>query len=169
VVLRVLMPDQLVPQISILPRGDAGGFIEHIETEVGRVPDLDTMRRELSVLLGGRAGEDGDGSSLTSGASGDLRKATDLAFMIVGQWGLSEDFGLISVDAVRRQVSEDLKARQEAAVNKLLDEALANAKAIVAANAVVISALVEALLKRETLLEADLNEFWKTNKVVMPA
>lgn len=169
IVVRGLLPDDIIPQISILPRGRAAGFIEHGEQEeLVQSPDLRKIKARICVLMGGRAGEQAAGLSPSVGCMNDLERATGLAYSAVRSWGLSPEVGPINADKVGALLSEELKAKIDSTARGILTEAERRAVDILSANRQAHEQLIRLLLEKETVLEADLAEFWKTHDVVLP-
>ena len=85
-----------VHQISIIPRGMAGGYTMHLPTEDRSYKSRDEMREELVVLLGGRVAEALVLDDLSTGASNDIERATKIARAMVTKYGMSEKLGPIT-------------------------------------------------------------------------
>jgi cell division protease FtsH len=104
---------------------------------------------QLTVAMGGRAAEeillDGD---FTQGASGDLASATSLALRMVAQWGMSS-LGLATVHPEMTGAAPSEKVLEE--VDRLLGEALENARRLVREHSDFMSAIVKELLEEETI------------------
>ncbi len=85
-----------VHQISIIPRGMAGGYTMHRPTEDRSYKSRDEMREELVVLLGGRVAEALVLDDISTGASNDIERATKIARAMVTKYGMSEKLGPIT-------------------------------------------------------------------------
>ena len=85
-----------VHQISIIPRGMAGGYTMHLPTEDRSYKSRDEMREELVVLLGGRVAEALVLEDISTGASNDIERATKIARAMVTKYGMSEKLGPIT-------------------------------------------------------------------------
>ena len=85
-----------VHQISIIPRGMAGGYTMHLPTEDRSYKSRDEMRAELVVLLGGRVAEALVLDDISTGASNDIERATKIARAMVTKYGMSEKLGPIT-------------------------------------------------------------------------
>ena len=83
-------------QISIIPRGMAGGYTMHLPTEDRSYKSRDEMREELVVLLGGRVAEALVLDDISTGASNDIERATKIARAMVTKYGMSEKLGPIT-------------------------------------------------------------------------
>ena len=85
-----------VHQISIIPRGMAGGYTMHLPTEDRSYKSREEMREELVVLLGGRVAEALVLDDIYTGASNDIERATKIARAMVTKYGMSEKLGPIT-------------------------------------------------------------------------
>ena len=85
-----------VHQISIIPRGSAGGYTMHIPTEDKNFISKQDMLDEIVVLLGGRVAEKIVLGDISSGASNDIERATSIAHNMVTKYGMSDTLGPIS-------------------------------------------------------------------------
>ncbi len=85
-----------VHQISIIPRGMAGGYTMHLPTEDRSYRSRNEMREELIVLLGGRVAEALVLDDISTGASNDIERATKIARAMVTKYGMSEKLGPIT-------------------------------------------------------------------------
>ncbi|MBX7159481.1 MAG: AAA family ATPase [Acidimicrobiia bacterium] len=141
-------------QVSIVPRGEAGG----VTWTAGTDDDFVTLRQaqaQLVLALGGRAAEelvlDGD---VSHGAMGDLRTATDLARRMVTEFGMT-GFGLAYLDERDVHVG-GAGADVHDAVRAELDAALGRARELVSTHRELLDAVTDALLEHETLDPDDL-------------
>ena len=85
-----------VHQISIIPRGMAGGYTMHLPTEDRSYKSRNEMKEELVVLLGGRVAEALVLDDISTGASNDIERATKIARAMVTKYGMSEKLGPIT-------------------------------------------------------------------------
>ena len=88
-----------VHQISIIPRGMAGGYTMHLPTEDRSYRSREEMREELVVLLGGRVAEALVLDDISTGASNDIERATKIARAMVTKYGMSDKLGPITYGA----------------------------------------------------------------------
>ncbi|MFI3206133.1 MAG: ATP-dependent zinc metalloprotease FtsH, partial [Clostridia bacterium] len=84
-----------VHQISIIPRGMAGGYTMHLPTEDRSYQSREEMRERIIVLLGGRVAEALMLDDISTGASNDIEKATELSRAMVTKYGMSDNLGPI--------------------------------------------------------------------------
>lgn len=141
-----------VERISIEPRGSALGvtFITR-ETEEPLFVEQELQGR-VSMTLGGREAELMVLGNLSSGASDDLEKATQMAITMVGNLGFSSTFGLLSVKGIPKELmGPDLQRELLDEARALLETAQAFAVAALKHNALVLRELADTLLEHETL------------------
>jgi cell division protease FtsH len=95
IVMRMLETQDPVHEISIIPRGRAGGYTLHRPVEERNYSTKMRMEEEIVALLGGRAAEKLVLSDISTGASNDIERATDIAKKMVTKYGMSEKIGPI--------------------------------------------------------------------------
>ena len=91
---------QKVGKVTILPRGDAGGFTQFIPKEDGSMTTQNDLRNRIKIALGGRAAEEliyGVGN-ITIGASADLQQVTQIAYQMFENFGFSSSIGNLVID-----------------------------------------------------------------------
>ena len=154
-----------VRKISIVPRGHALGV-------TFQSPDADRysysasyLRGRIAGMLAGRAAEELIYDDVTTGAENDLEQATGIAKQMVGRWGMSEKLGMLSAlpDPRREQplslggdgTSPATRELVETEARRILDQGHDQALRTLRANRTRLDALVEALLRTETLDAAD--------------
>ncbi len=161
----LLRPDSLPPQVTILPRGDALGFVETPRKEGSEDQTLAWFEAEVRILLGGRAAEellDGKGAA-SAGCSSDLAEATSTAMNVVCRWGLDEAFGLLSFDGLSRGIGRGavppgLYQIAAERAGEWLKEQMKEARSQLDENRNVLETIVERLLEAETLYAAEITE-----------
>ena len=155
-----------VQEISIIPRGNAGGytltFDEKDRSHMTRQKLLDS----ITMMLGGRASEELMLEDITTGASNDIERATNVARKMVAEWGMSDKLGLFSVGEgeeifVGRDYQRKVAYSQEVAkliddeAKKIIDEAHARAIKILTDKKDVISKVHQILLNKETIYKEE--------------
>jgi cell division protease FtsH len=168
-----------VSRVTILPRSNGvGGFTAfanaHAEDGAG-MPTRERLLKQLQVNLGGRVAEElafGKGQ-VTVGASGDLRKVHDLALAMVTEYGMVlDDLGLTSSSSSRyspSSVPEAVRRRVARAVDQLLKQAYAESRRSLQLNWRLVSEMKEALLEKETLSAAEIDDMFIKYKATSPA
>ncbi|MBU6497303.1 MAG: ATP-dependent zinc metalloprotease FtsH [Rhodospirillales bacterium] len=161
-----------VQKISIIPRGIAAlGYTMQRPLEDRYLMDRRELRQRMAVLLGGRAAESLMFDEVSTGASDDLAKATDIARSMVLRFGMADGLGLVAYDTeggslyLGEQAGMDLRPRRygehtadaiDVAVRALLDEAFARARAILQQNLPLLDRSAKDLLTKETFGADDL-------------
>ncbi len=98
VVMRTLPTHDPVHQITIIPRGQAGGMTISLPSEDKSFRSRTELLEDIIALLGGRAAEMLELGDISTGASNDLQRATAIARSMVSKYGMSAKLGLISLD-----------------------------------------------------------------------
>ncbi len=168
-VARFLPYTDAVNKITIIPRGRAAGVTWFLPEERD-FKYKDQLQSELSVAFGGRVAEEIVFNRISTGASNDIKQATDLAQKMVRTWGMSEELGPLSYSkeeeqiflgreiAQHRDYSEATAQKIDQEVNKLIGEAYQQAKGVLNENIDVLHKLAELLLEKETVLGAELDK-----------
>ena len=159
-----LMPGtDKIEKISIVPRGiSALGYTLHLPEEDRFLMMEDEIHGRIATLLGGRAAEELIFSKVSTGASDDIQKATELAERYVTLYGMSDRLGPIAFEKVqqqflegatnpRRQVSQRIAEEIDLEVKAVIDGAHQTAKTILLENRGLLTALAQILLKQEVL------------------
>jgi len=144
-----------VRKVSIIPRGLAAlGYMQQTAEDRHLLQEDELMDR-LAVLLGGRAAEDITFGKLSTGASNDLERATELARRMVCEFGMSAAVGPVSFARPTRDgdsdASEEVTARIEQEVQRILARAFERARADLLARRATLEAVSAALLERGSL------------------
>jgi cell division protease FtsH len=159
-----------VHKVSIVPRGiGALGYTIQRPTEDRFLMTKEELLAKMSVLLGGRAAEQVVYGHLSTGASDDLVRTTDIARSMVTRYGMVPELGHIAYDRDRqgflggpggmpaeRSYSEQTAQAIDAAVRALVDQAFAGALDILQRDRDVLERTARRLLEHETLDEAQL-------------
>ena len=160
-----------VHKVSIIPRGiGALGYTIQRPTEDRYLMTRGELEHKIAVLMGGRAAEKLVFSQLSTGASDDLAKATDIARAMVTRYGMDEGLGYIAIEAPRQNmldlptgmlpnaspVSEDTQRRIDDAIRAIVMGGFDRATSILGVNRDVLDRSARALLEKETLDEAAL-------------
>lgn len=144
-----------VQQISIIPRGMAGGFTMYRQQNDRSYLSKEEIQEKIAELLGGRAAEELTQASITSGASNDLDRATDFAKQMVTRYGMSSEVGLMTckLDEEGRYigVSDKLKEKIDQEVQDILQERYSCARSILEQKRAYLEKVAAALLSREKI------------------
>ncbi|MEG0512647.1 MAG: ATP-dependent zinc metalloprotease FtsH [Clostridia bacterium] len=148
--------------ITIVPRGDAGGYTLSLPSEENDNMSKTALLSMITMALGGHAAEKVALEDLYTGSSSDLKRATDLSRRMVTQFGMSDAMGTMYLSSDNevfvgmefgqsREFSEQTAAAIDAEVKRVLDECYRNARTIIEENKEKLVAVAETLLVRETL------------------
>jgi len=147
-----------VRSISIIPRGQALGVTVSTPDEDRYGYDETYLRGKIMGALGGWAAEETVLGFTTSGVDNDLEKATAVARMMVGRWGMSEKVGAMSVlsndgDPRMLGIAEQTLANVDAEARRILVECQNEAKRLLVEHRDKLDSIVDALMEHETLDE----------------
>jgi len=152
-------------KVTIVPRGRALGLTTWLPEEDRHNYTKSWLEGRLASAFGGRVAEElvFGPEKVTTGATNDIEQATAIARRMVTQFGMSEAVGVIAVGdreqeiflgrefSQRREISERTSEMVDAEVKRILDEAYARARTILAEHRDLLDRIAEALLDRETL------------------
>ncbi|MEO0770738.1 MAG: ATP-dependent zinc metalloprotease FtsH [Cyanobacteria bacterium J06649_4] len=165
-----LMPgSNKVSKISIVPRGmGALGYTLQTPEEDRFLMVEDELRGQVATLLGGRAAEEIVFGKVSTGASDDIQKATDLSERAVTQYGMSPDLGPIAFEktqsqflnngTARRTVSGEVTAEIDRLVKQTIDQAHSMAQSVIKLNRGLLETMTQKLLTDEVLEGQELQE-----------
>ena len=163
VVMRALPQHDPVHQITIVPRGQAGGMTISLPDEDRSYLSREYMLQQIVSLLGGRAAEQLMLGDISTGASNDIQRATSLARRMVGTYGMSEKLGTVAFDAGSDEVfigksmghtrpySEKTAAEMDGEIRAIIDEAYQKAQDILRTYQKQLTEIAEYLLANETM------------------
>jgi cell division protease FtsH len=159
-----------VHKVSIIPRGmRALGYTIQRPTQDRYLMTRTELEHKIAVLMGGRASEKLVFNLLSSGASDDLARATDIACDMVTRYGMDDDLGYVTYEAPRAQMLEqpdgylmprgnaqspETQRRIDEAVQRIVMQAFVQATNILGANRALLERAARLLLEQETLDEA---------------
>ena len=161
-----------VYKISIIPRGiGALGYTLQRPTEDRFLMTKEELEHKIAVLLGGRAAEKLIFNHLSTGASDDIARATDIARNMVTRYGMDPTIGFVVYEENPQtflgqhghgvngcQISDSTAQQIDASVRKIIDDTFAVTYRIMEANRPVLERCAKVLLEKETLLEKELVE-----------
>ena len=163
VVARLLTLTDPVHKVTIIPRGRALGVTMQLPTEDRYSMNRDQILQNISVLFGGRIAEEVFMNQMTTGASNDFERATEMARRMVTQWGMSDSMGPVVYGenegevflgrsiTTHKNVSESTMQKVDGEIRRIIDEQYGLARRLIEANRDKIEAMTHALLEWETL------------------
>lgn len=150
-----------IHKITIIPRGRSMGVTQQMPGDEYHAYSKEYLVNRIKILLGGRAAEELVFGRQTTAAKDDLLKATEIATLMVCQYGMSEGFGLMAypmeagsfLGVVHRPsfLSEEIAAMAESEIQHLISSAYKEAKEILAKERSLLTKVAEILLIQETL------------------
>ena len=158
--LGLMLGNNKIQKISIIPHGQALGFVMSLPDEDRYLHSKEDLINEIKVLLAGRVAESVMFSSVTTGASDDLKKATNLAISMVCSYGMSNVNGLISRDI---SSIEDLSKSERNAVDEILNDAYINVESIINDNKDSLSKIANYLYENEEMTLDELKDLFVDN------
>ena len=165
-----LMPGgSKVSKISIVPRGKGAlGYTMQTPEEDRFLMLEDELRGQITTLLGGRAAEEVIFGKVSTGASDDIQKATDLAEKAITQYGMSADFGPVAFEktqsqfldngSTRRAMGGEVAGKIDVLVKQSIHQARDTAIAILKLNHDLLERMAQVLLDQEVLEDKQLKE-----------
>ncbi len=181
-VARFLPNTDSINKITIIPRGRAAGVTWFLPEERD-FRYKDQLESELSVAFGGRVAEELVFNRISTGASNDIKQATDLAQRMIRTWGMSDTLGPLSYAkgedqiflgreiAQHRDYSEATAQKIDAEITRLIKDAYTRAQGILKEHIDILHALSDLLLDKETVLGKELDELIRALKpdIALPA
>jgi cell division protease FtsH len=163
VVARLMPKTDPVHKVTIIPRGRALGLTMQLPAEDRYSMDKDRILSTIAVLFGGRIAEEIFMHQMTTGASNDFERATDMARKMVTQWGMSEALGTMvyaenegevflgrSV-TTHKNISEATMQQVDAEIRRIIDQQYALARRLIEENRDKLETMAKALLEWETI------------------
>jgi cell division protease FtsH len=159
-----------VHKVTIIPRGMALGLTQQVPLDDRHTYSREYLLSNLSILFGGRAAEELVLGQTTTGAGNDLERATELAHKMVCEWGMSEKLGPITFGKKEEEIflgrdftqrvdySETTAVQIDGEVRRLILESYERAKLLLRRNLEALHKMAEALLERESLDGAEIDE-----------
>lgn len=163
VVMRLLPNADPVHEISIIPRGMAGGYTMNLPTEDRSYTSKSKLKDDMVGLLGGRMAENLVMGDISTGAKNDIDRVSSIARAMVMQYGMSDNIGTISFGdgggevflgreiSKGRNISEEISAQIDKEVKMLVSEAYDRAETLLKANLSKLDAVAQVLIEKEKI------------------
>jgi cell division protease FtsH len=163
VVARLLPRTDPVHKVTIIPRGRALGVTMQLPQEDRYSMDREQILQNISVLFGGRIAEEIFMKQMTTGASNDFERATEMARRMVTQWGMSDHLGPMVYGenegevflgrsiTTHKNVSEATMQQVDAEIRRIIDEQYTLARKLIEDNSDKVEAMAKALMEWETI------------------
>lgn len=158
-----------VHEVSIIPRGMAGGYTSTRPSDDDEHYSLTKLNNRISMMMGGRIAEQIAFGDITAGASSDISKATEIARKMVTEWGMSEKLGFLSFGSknevfigrdyqTQNNYSEATASLIDSEIKRIVDENYARAYKILSENKDALDNLANLLLEKETIYTKEVDE-----------
>jgi cell division protease FtsH len=163
IVARLLPKTDPVHKVTIIPRGRALGVTMQLPQEDRYSLDKEHILQNISVLFGGRIAEEIFMNQMTTGASNDFQRATDMARRMVTEWGMTNELGPMVYSenegevflgrsvTNQKNVSEATMQKVDSEIRKIIDEQYKIARNLIEDNKDKMEAMAKALLEWETI------------------
>jgi len=163
VVAKLLPRTDPVHKVTIIPRGRALGVTMQLPEQDRYSMDREQLQQSISVLFGGRIAEEIFMGQMTTGASNDFERATEMARRMVTQWGMSEKLGPMVYGenegevflgrsiTTHKNVSEATMQQVDAEIRRIIDQQYQLARKLVEDNRDKVETMAKALLEWETI------------------
>ena len=166
IVSKYLETQQDVKEISIIPRGLAGGYTMYKTNEDKYYISRTEMEEKLIALLGGRAAEKIALNDISTGASNDIEVATEIAKDMVKKYGMSDRVGPINLEAKEQYELQVFGNNIEdiigVEVKNLIDTAYVKAQELILAHMDKLHAVAQRLLEKETISSEEFNQIFNS-------
>ena len=174
VVSKFLPTQDQVHQISIIPRGMAGGYTMYRPSEDKSFMSKTEMEERIVSLLGGRVAEQLVLGDISTGASNDIERASDIARSMVMKYGMSEKLGTITFGSGQEEVflgrdiaqgrnySESTSANIDSEVRNIIDKAYKTAEQILTMQMDKLTAVANVLLEKEKIDGEEFDEIFNS-------
>ena len=175
VVMKLLPNCDPVHEISIIPRGRAGGYTMHLPKEDTSYTSKLKLKDEMVGLLGGRVAEKLIMGDISTGAKNDIDRASNIAKSMVMEYGMSDEIGTISYGSGHDEVflgrdlgksrdfSEEIGAKIDKEIKRFIDEAYDKAHELLKENLNKLHAVAQALIEKEKLDADEFEEIFANN------
>ena len=173
----------IVQKVTIIPRGQAGGYALMLPEEDRYLETKQSLLDEITGFLGGRVSEEINFGEISTGASNDFEKATMIARSMVTEYGMS-DLGPIQYEKAggsvflgrdymkEKNFSDQIALEIDKEVRKIIESCYERAKSILTENLSLVKTIADYLIKVETLTKSDIDEInetghlaWYDNKI----
>ncbi|AOR22350.1 ATP-dependent zinc metalloprotease FtsH [Clostridium taeniosporum] len=175
VVMKLLPNSDKVHEISIIPRGRAGGYTMQLPNEDRAYTSKSKLKNDMIGLLGGRVAEQLIMGDISTGAKSDIDRASAIARSMVMEYGMSDKIGTISYGSDDSEVflgrnlgkgrnfSEDIGAKIDYEIKAFIDEAYSKTEKLLKENLNKLHAVAGTLLEKEKIDGKEFEEIFENN------
>ena len=166
-------------KVTIIPRGRALGVTMSLPTDDKDSRSYIYLKERMGICFGGRVAEEMifGADNVSTGASQDIRVATNIARNMVTQWGMNKNIGPVAIEepdgevflgysiSQRKNVSEELAAKVDAEIKELIDEAYRTCQRVLHDKRDALESIAQGLLEYETLTADEVNALIRGEKI----
>ena len=166
-----------VHKVSIIARGNAGGYTLKLPLEERRLQSKREFIDDIAMSLGGYVAEQMIFGDITTGPSSDLQVATNLARAMVTRWGMSDAIGPIALagalgraqfgEIVEKEYSEAVSTKVDAEVSRIINDGLKSAEKVLTENKKAFVAIASKLIEVETLEQEEYEKILTAHGIVL--
>lgn len=166
-----------VHKVSIIARGNAGGYTLKLPLEEKRLQSKKEFIDDIAMALGGYVAEQMIFGDITTGPSSDLQMATNLARAMVTRWGMSDLIGPIALvdgggrhqygEAAEKEYSETVSTKVDAEVSRIISDGLKSARTVLTDHRKAFDAIALKLIEVETLEQADYEKILTAHGILL--
>lgn len=169
----------MVEKVTIIPRGEAGGYNLMTPREEKMLPTKADFMAQITGLMGGRVAEEVALDEISAGASNDIQKATKIAKAMVRSWGMSS-LGPIQYDDGTGNVflgrdyssgsnySGEIAYEIDKEIRKIINECYEHAKRIITENCTLLNLIADTLVEEETITSEQINNLVEYGSIHSP-
>ncbi len=167
-----------VHKVSIVARGNAGGYTLKLPLEDKKLHSKKEFLDDIAMSLGGYVAEEMIFGDITTGPSNDLQVATNLARAMVTRWGMSKDIGPIALESdggrtmfgrgvEDKDYSQEVSAKIDSEVSKIMNNAFAVARQVLTDQKKCLDAIAIKLIEVETLEQPEYEDIIKAHGILL--
>ncbi|MDO8659769.1 MAG: ATP-dependent zinc metalloprotease FtsH [Candidatus Parcubacteria bacterium] len=166
-----------VHKVSIIARGNAGGYTLKLPLEERRLQSKKEFIDDIAMSLGGYVAEQMIFGDVTTGPSSDLQMATNLARAMVTRWGMSDVIGPVALsssggkrdwgESVDKEYSENISMQVDAEVKRIITDGLKSAEKVLAEHRKAFDAIAHKLIEVETLEQEEYEKILTAHGIVL--
>ncbi|MSU44726.1 ATP-dependent zinc metalloprotease FtsH [Candidatus Nomurabacteria bacterium] len=166
-----------VHKVSIIARGNAGGYTLKLPLEERRLQSKKEFIDDIAMSLGGYVAEQMIFGDITTGPSSDLQMATNLARAMVTRWGMSDLIGPIALvggggrsqygEVVEREYSEAVSTKVDAEVSRIISDGIKSAQIVLSEHRKAFDAIARKLIEVETLEQEEYEKILTAHGIIL--
>lgn len=166
-----------VHKVSIIARGNAGGYTLKLPLEERRLQSKKEFIDDIAMSLGGYVAEKMIFGDITTGPSSDLQVATNLARAMVTRWGMSDAIGPVALaggngrtmygEEVEREHSESVSMKVDAEVSRIINDGILSAEKVLTENKKAFEAIANKLIEVETIEQEDYEKLLTAHGILL--